>query len=231
MSYERNPGSDDSDARANGGGKPSGPARFASLTAGLLARKGEAAPALEPFANARMAPGSAREMARGERHHLDRRVNDGDAPRLAGTNDAGAPRHAPHWALPRADAPLHDPGHRGRHGPEPHSPHTHESAAHGLESREPDRHGEDGALPERAEICPRKAQAAKKPAVALRLSTHDYLRLRLAAAKLETSAHDIILAALDAYLDEKGVERFDECLCLQKTADLCEEIAGEPEEG
>lgn len=222
MSYEPNPGPADANAHSNGGGKPSGPARFASLTAGLLARKGEAAPALEPFANARMAPGSAREMGRGERHRLDRRANDGDGRRAAG--EAG---HAPHWELPRppAAAPPRSLDHRG-----PHSPHTHEPAAHGSKIREPDHHGKDNPCTESMAGCPRKAQAAKKPAVALRLSTHDYLRLRLAAAELETSAHDIILAALDAYLDEKGVERFDECLCLQKTADLCEEIAGEPEE-
>lgn len=224
MSYERNPGADDSAAHPNGAGKPAGPSRFASLTAGLLARKGEAAPALEPFANARMAPGSAREMARGERHHLDRRTNDGDAPRLAGGGEAG---HAPHWELPRLPAaPPRSPARR-----DPNSPYTHEPAAHGSKIRELGHHGEDESCTENVPSCPRKAQAAKKPAVALRLSTHDYLRLRLAAAELETSAHDIILAALDAYLDAKGVERFDECLCLQKTADLCGEIAGEPEEG
>lgn len=224
MTYEPNPGPADANARANGGGKPSGPARFASLTAGLLARKGEAAPALEPFANARMAPGSAREMARGERHHLDRRANEGAGARPAGAGEAS---HAPHWELPHPPAAAP----RSPIGRDPNSPHTNEQAVHRPESREPEHHGEGDSHTETVAGCPRKAQSAKKPAVALRLTTHDYLRLRLAAAELETSAHDIILAALDAYLDAKGVERFDECLCLQKTADLCEEIADDPEEG
>ena len=47
-------------------------ARFASLSASLLARKGEAEPALEPFAQARVAE-SARQMAPGERHEMSRR--------------------------------------------------------------------------------------------------------------------------------------------------------------
>ena len=52
--------------------KREGESRFASLTAGLLARKGEAEPALEPFKHARVAPGSAREMAPGERHAVEK---------------------------------------------------------------------------------------------------------------------------------------------------------------
>lgn len=46
--------------------------RFASLSASLLARKGEAEPALEPFAHARVAE-SARQMAPGERHDVSRK--------------------------------------------------------------------------------------------------------------------------------------------------------------
>lgn len=56
-------------------------ARFASLSASLLARKGEAEPALEPFAHARVAE-TARQMAPGERHEMSRK-------------DAFAPREAP----------------------------------------------------------------------------------------------------------------------------------------
>lgn len=47
--------------------------RFASLSASLLARKGEAEPALEPFAHARVAE-SARQMAPGERHEVSRKA-------------------------------------------------------------------------------------------------------------------------------------------------------------
>lgn len=46
--------------------------RFASLSASLLARKGEAEPALEPFAHARVAE-TARQMAPGERHEVTRK--------------------------------------------------------------------------------------------------------------------------------------------------------------
>jgi hypothetical protein len=217
MTYEKNPREGDPEIAAGGGEAPtSGISRFASLTAGLLARKGEAKPALEPFANARMAPGSAREMGRGERHMLDRRVNGETVAQASRTKDAAPLKPAPHWELPHAnelqdahrladfDAPRPIARPAARH-------HDDHQAAHACE---------DGAAGEAN--CPRRS-FSRRAAVAVRMSTQDYLRLRLAAAELEISAHDIVIAALDAYLDEKGVERFDECLCLQKASRLCDD--------
>ncbi len=61
--------------------------RFASLSASLLARKGEAEPALEPFAHARVAE-SARQMAPGERHEMSRK--ESFQPREAGASGNAA---------------------------------------------------------------------------------------------------------------------------------------------
>lgn len=224
MTYEKNVHEGDPDISAGGGEKPqSGISRFASLTAGLLARKGEATPALEPFANARMAPGSAREMARGERHRLDRRVN-GSAAAQTGKMNAAAPLPpAPHWELPHANeftgahrlAEFDTTQHTDETTPRTRDDH---SGAHMCD---------DGVGGEAN--CPRRS-FSRRAAVAVRMSTQEYLRLRLAAAELETSAHDIVIAALDAYLDEKGVERFDECLCLQKASRLSDDDSA-PQQG
>lgn len=220
MTYDRDQKSEESEATGKSGDSPSGISRFASLTAGLLARKGEAKPALEPFSNARVAPGSAREMGRGERHKLERRPNNETDAHVASKN-GDASHKAPYWELPRtpgADAPADRID-------ELHSPYAHDSHSSPLRPRRASHHGEGLTGGESETHCPRKSQATRRAAVAVRMTTHDYLRLRLAAAELEVSAHDIVIAALDAYLDEKGVERFDECLCLQKTADKCEAIA------
>lgn len=217
MTYEKNLREGDHEIPTGGGERPlSGISRFASLTAGLLARKGEATPALEPFANARMAPGSAREMGRGERHRLDRRVNGAAAAHTGRSKDAAPPVPAPHWELPHASE-FHG-AHRITDFDTPQ--YTDQPAAR-LRNDHHDAHMcEDGAAAEAN--CPRRS-FSRRAAVAVRMSTQDYLRLRLAAAELETSAHDIVIAALGAYLDEKGVERFDECLCLQKASRLCDD--------
>lgn len=64
--------------------------RFASLSASLLARKGEAEPAMEPFAHARVAE-SARQMGPGERHEMSRVVLRPQGGGAAPSADAPSP--------------------------------------------------------------------------------------------------------------------------------------------
>lgn len=213
---------------------------FASLTADLLARKGEAKPALEPFAHARVAPGSAREMSRGERHDIDRPERDEHDRDLREQEHLQEPRNQAQEVAAQPEERASSEFFKDKvrftglmnaiaaraGGLAPSSFSRVPQSAPKQESEE----AREGACTDNGEPCPRKADAAKRAAVAVRFTTHDFLRLRLAAAELETPAHDIIVAALNTYLDEKGVERFDECLCLRKAADKCEEIASGTED-
>ncbi|MBB5518247.1 hypothetical protein [Amphiplicatus metriothermophilus] len=186
MTYESNsrrkglPDYDDFQSRQSDAGKDK-EGKFASLTAALLARKGEAEPALEPFAHARVAASTARQMAPGETHALDRKAAPVDRP--AARAPAGHAHPAP---FATADA----------------------------RSEEPKRF---------AENCPREriAKSPKRAAVTFRMSVHDFLRLKLASAELERSSQDIIIDAIEAYLNEQGVERLDDCKCLREAGDIC----------
>ncbi|GAB4527322.1 MAG: hypothetical protein Kow00133_16220 [Amphiplicatus sp.] len=185
MTYESNsrrkdlPDYDDFQSRQPGEGKDK-EGKFASLTAALLARKGEAEPALEPFAHARVAASTARQMAPGETHAIDRKAASADRP-----------------ARPRA----------GHAHPAP-------FATAAARAEEPRRF---------AENCPREriATSPKRAAVTFRMSVHDFLRLKLASAELERSSQDIIIDAVEAYLNEQGVERLDDCKCLREAGDIC----------
>lgn len=185
MSYEPNPSPSDVVGPAPLENKSS-ESKFASLTAGLLARKGEAEPALEPFAHARVAGTSARQMAPGERHALDRK-SDGRAPRPA--------------------APVFPPDDIARLKPVPRA----------VEEKQ------------FAENCPREkiATSPKRAAVTFRMSVHDFLRLKLGSAELERSSQDIIIDAIEAYLDVHDVERLDDCKCLRIAGDACSTKAAE----
>lgn len=210
MTYEARRTPDEEEKPANAPAR-SHSAVFAALTADLLARKGEAKPALEPFAHARIAAGSARQMARGERHQIDRADRSEHAADACPLDSA----HERDSARPEseANAPRF-------------SPLTGAVAARARKLDTDRAESDKEACTDNLGACSRKA-GTKRAAVAVRFTTHDYLRLRLAAAELETPAHDIIIAALDAYLDSRGVERFDECLCLKRAADKCEEIAAQ----
>lgn len=180
MSYEPNP----TPAEVDDGSapEPKTEGKFASLSATLLARKGEAEPALEPFAQARVAA-SARQMGPNERHEIDRKE---------------APRYPRAVSFARSDdAPRLNPAPR--------------SVAPAAEEKQ------------FAENCPREKIAAntKRAAVTFRMSVHDFLRLKLASAELEVSSQDIIIEAVETYLDAHGVERLDDCKCLQAAADAC----------
>ncbi len=58
----------------------------------------------------------------------------------------------------------------------------------------------------------------KRASVSVRLPIPDFLRLKLASAEFERTSQAILLDALRAYLDDKGVEKFGDCPCLKKAA-------------
>ncbi len=119
--------------------------KVASLTAALLARKGQAAPSLKRFA----APKSAR-------------ANQSSA--KAPTEGASCPESV------RKECPLR-------------------SASAG----------------------------AKRVKVTLRLTVREFLRLKLGCAELGQTTQAVLSAALSRHLDDKGVERLEDCACLDET--------------
>ncbi len=58
----------------------------------------------------------------------------------------------------------------------------------------------------------------RRAVVTLRMSVRDFLRMKLGAAVLKKRETDLLMEALDYYLDAHGVESFDDCLCLRRTA-------------
>jgi len=69
---------------------------------------------------------------------------------------------------------------------------------------------------------PVEAVARRRAAVTFRMPTRDYLRMKLASAELETSCQDLLLSALEEYLDALGIERLDQCPCLARAAGACD---------
>lgn len=60
----------------------------------------------------------------------------------------------------------------------------------------------------------------RRAAVTFRMTTRDFLRLKLGAAEMNMTAQDVILEALEEFLDARGVESLRGCACLEKSAAL-----------
>ena len=73
-------------------------------------------------------------------------------------------------------------------------------------------------LAERPSAPTPKPRGARSAAVTFRVTAKDFLRLQLGAAQLQSSAQDIIVAALNEYLDRSGVVSADRCVCLRQAA-------------
>jgi len=71
-----------------------------------------------------------------------------------------------------------------------------------------------------------KAVGARTAAVTFRVTAKDFLRLQLGAAQLETSAQDVIIAAINDYLDRSGVMSSDRCVCLRQAGQVLEHATG-----
>ena len=75
-----------------------------------------------------------------------------------------------------------------------------------------------GAAIEKPAAPKPRPRGARTAAVTFRVTARDFLRLKLASATLEASAQDVIIAALNDYLDRHGVPSADKCGCLRQTA-------------
>ncbi len=92
------------------------------------------------------------------------------------------------------------------------------AAAEALVSADADRE-------EEAALIRRKANdpgLPRRAAVTFRMSTRDFLRMKLGSAELGISSQDILIEALGEYLDARGVEGFGDCQCLRRAADQYE---------
>ncbi len=95
------------------------------------------------------------------------------------------------------------------------------AAAEALVSVDPDREDE-------ATLIRRKANdpgLPRRAAVTFRMSTRDFLRMKLGSAELGISSQDILIEALGEYLDARGVEGLGDCQCLRRAADQYEAAA------
>lgn len=71
--------------------------------------------------------------------------------------------------------------------------------------------------------CEEAAKSARRVQVSFRVSTRDFMRLKLAAAELGRPSQELIIESVHRLLDEYGVEQFDECACLARAADVTDE--------
>lgn len=168
--------------------------KFAALTAGLLARKGEAAP------TAHRSLAAPREEALHETaHRRPPALKLGQPIDLAQLIErAVAPSPATlNAVVPPAPQPKTAPIPRPRPAPATHPPSL------------PRVFGLSHVLPE-----PRRtAEAAPVPqrtAVTVRLDEGRYFRLKVTGARFHRTNQDILTRALDAYLTALGIEEFDE---------------------
>lgn len=177
--------------------------KFAALTAGLLARKGEAAPAstiasaddLGPIARGfvRQPGGLSPYRPHHSHHHA---AAPAPVPRQPVTSVADI-QMALEVAL--KEAPLVPPA---AETPAP-KPAPKETA------------GEE-AGPKTCEGCPGESSEEKRFHISVRLRRSRYLKLKLAAATLHKPSQDIIGEALDAYFEKLGEDVLGTCPCVGK---------------
>lgn len=173
--------------------------KFAALTAGLLARKGEAHPATAVAATEDLAP---LDHAYG-RHPAAPVVR----PRLTAVGDGRAPVTSVADIQRSIEAALTggeiEEGSRARAA----APPAQAPAATGVTGQAPR---------ERCEACPGDSDDDRKFHVSVRLRRGRYLRLKLAAASLHRPSQDIIGEALDRYFAGLGKDVLGDCPCLGK---------------
>ncbi len=61
-----------------------------------------------------------------------------------------------------------------------------------------------------------RAEIASQPRASMRLDPRRYVRLSVAAAKLQLENQEVMLAALDSYLDSLDETLFSDCACMKK---------------
>lgn len=170
--------------------------KFASLTAGLLARKGEAEPAATPFAE-----------------ELLTRVG---AP--ASDIRPLTPMPHPHAPKPPAPKPLSDPatsifGSFGRR-----TAAEFERARHEVPSNVTQLHHDEEEHPEShcaSCVGPLPEDATKTFHVNLRLKRPRFIKLKLSAALLRRPVQEVVSEALDAWFDKLPPDVLGDCACLK----------------
>ncbi|MEL7028842.1 MAG: hypothetical protein AAGL49_06400 [Pseudomonadota bacterium] len=184
---------------------------YASLSAGLLARKGEATPAMESFG----------------RHPAPKTSPAAVKPVQSGESGADAPSPSPKSVLAAAKPALFErirratkPDRADADASSPPPPPSAEPAPPAVKEELQAAQVDGLCAPE----CAAPDDGAGRPsgpraAVTVRLQTSAFLRLKLASAQKQRTSQDLISAALDEYLDRLGVETSKNCACLRRAAE------------
>jgi len=195
--------------------------KFASLTAGLLARKGEAEPAATPFADellTRVGAPAADIRALTPMHHHH-------APVVAAKPPEVKPLEVkPAEPKPRPVADTVTPifGSFGRR-----SAQELEKAKHDLELRIAPQPAVMPAADEEEQAesqcvaCPgpQPEDASKTYHVNLRLKRQRFIKLKLSAALLRRPVQDVVAEALDQWFDKLPPEVLGDCACMRARGD------------
>jgi hypothetical protein len=173
--------------------------KFASLTAGLLARKGEAEPAATPFADellTRVGSPAAdiRPLTPMTQHH-----HPVQAP---ATVQALVKPPAPKPLLPDA-SPFGTFGRR--------TPTELERARHDLTMVQ----AHNDEEPDHCATCIAPEDATKTFHVNLRLKRPRFVKLKLSAALLRRPVQDVVSEALDQWFDKLPPDVLGDCACLR----------------
>ncbi len=177
----------------------------APLTAGLLARKGEALPAVDADAHAGVDLGAqpVRQANGAQSKGVSQETIESLYPAVPEKGDA-APRSNVHTihrhAEPPAGAPVDAPPTSWTATPNPHKSYF-----------------ERKGRPLRPPV---QDQPGPKATVTFRMPARDFIRLRFAARDLELSCQSVILEALDCYLDANDVEAVSDEVCEAETERL-----------
>lgn len=166
------------------------PKSFASLSSGLLARKGQAKPAMRPQSFAAMVPGAQDDLGWND-------MGDGAAPHAPREPQEAAPKPVVLRQIEALPAKLA--------APEPTPPAPPASAPAGK-----------SLSPAAVRRVAREAAARKtRAAFTLRLDAERHLRLRLASAVANRSAQQLVTEALDRFL-----EGYDDVEALARQIDV-----------
>ena len=181
----------------------------ASLTAGLLARKGEALPAVDADAHAGVDISMHTSL-----HHA--RPSQGDVGQE--TIQSLYPNEGP---VPQEAQPAPSP--------QSHTAHNHVPAA-----PEP-AHAAGNHAPDNWTIIPPKsrprqtrrkirraidADGGRKATITFRMSAKDFVRLRFASREMEMTCQSILLDALDTYLDANDIAEIPDEVCEKEVERL-----------
>ena len=190
--------------------------KFASLTAGLLARKGEAEPTATPFADQLLtrvgAPASdIRALTPMPHPHVHVHVEPAAKPRPVKTSaDAvtsifGSFGRRPMPELERLRSEL------------PSEPVKAPPAPPALSPAEKDEHAVDN----HCATCPGPSaeDAAKTFHVNLRMKRQRFVKLKLSSALLRKPVQEIVAEALDTWFDKLPIDVMGDCACLNSRGD------------